>query len=369
MGGDYFALCLALEELGKVDQSVAITLEAGCRWARCRSTASATRTQKQEWLPLLASGKALGAFGLTEPGGGTRRRRDQDHRPARRRATGSSTAPSSSSPTRAPTSPGSSPSPRSPGEADGRKEISSILVPCRRRVHRRAGVQQGRLERLRHPSADASTTCGCPRRTCSASAAAATRTSCASSTRAASRSPRCRSAPRRAASTSASSTPRSARRSAQPIGTNQAIAFKIARMEARAHTARTAYYDAAALMLAGKPFKKAGRHRQARRQRGRDGQRPRRHPDLRRLRLHERVPRRAPLPRQQDPRDRRGHNRSAADADRAGGRVCERTKKRVDKKVVVQRGLWFEEFETGVALPAPARAAPSPRPTTSCSPR
>ena len=41
------------------------------------------------------------------------------------------------------------------------------------------------------------------------------------------------------------------------IGTYQAIAFKIARMEARAHAARTAYYDAAALMLAGKPFKKA----------------------------------------------------------------------------------------------------------------
>ena len=40
------------------------------------------------------------------------------------------------------------------------------------------------------------------------------------------------------------------------IGQNQAIAFKIARMEARAHVARTAYYDAAALMLAGKPFKK-----------------------------------------------------------------------------------------------------------------
>jgi alkylation response protein AidB-like acyl-CoA dehydrogenase len=42
----------------------------------------------------------------------------------------------------------------------------------------------------------------------------------------------------------------------QPSGRNQSIAFTIARMEARAHTARTAYYDAAALMLAGKPFKK-----------------------------------------------------------------------------------------------------------------
>ena len=41
----------------------------------------------------------------------------------------------------------------------------------------------------------------------------------------------------------------------RPIGENQAIAFKIARMEARAHTARTAYYDAAARMLAGLPFK------------------------------------------------------------------------------------------------------------------
>jgi hypothetical protein len=41
------------------------------------------------------------------------------------------------------------------------------------------------------------------------------------------------------------------------IGTYQAVSFKIARMEARAHAARTAYYDAAALMLAGKPFKKA----------------------------------------------------------------------------------------------------------------
>ncbi len=42
----------------------------------------------------------------------------------------------------------------------------------------------------------------------------------------------------------------------QPIGKFQAIEFKVARMEARAHAARTAYYDAAALMLAGKPFKK-----------------------------------------------------------------------------------------------------------------
>jgi alkylation response protein AidB-like acyl-CoA dehydrogenase len=42
----------------------------------------------------------------------------------------------------------------------------------------------------------------------------------------------------------------------RPIGANQAISFKIARMEARAHVARTAYYDAAAKLLAGLPFKK-----------------------------------------------------------------------------------------------------------------
>ncbi len=42
----------------------------------------------------------------------------------------------------------------------------------------------------------------------------------------------------------------------RPIGKYQAIEFKLARMEARAQAARTAYYDAAALMLAGKPFKK-----------------------------------------------------------------------------------------------------------------
>ena len=42
----------------------------------------------------------------------------------------------------------------------------------------------------------------------------------------------------------------------KPIASYQAIEFKIARMEARAHAARTVYYDAAALMLAGKPFKK-----------------------------------------------------------------------------------------------------------------
>ena len=42
----------------------------------------------------------------------------------------------------------------------------------------------------------------------------------------------------------------------RPIAQHQAIAFKIAEMEARAHVARCAYYDAAARQLAGAPFKK-----------------------------------------------------------------------------------------------------------------
>ena len=72
MGGDYFALCLALEELGKVDQSVAITLEAGVSLGAMPVYRFGNEAQKQEWLPLLTSGKALGAFGLTEAGGAVR---------------------------------------------------------------------------------------------------------------------------------------------------------------------------------------------------------------------------------------------------------------------------------------------------------
>ena len=71
MGGDYFALCLALEELGKVDQSTAITLEGGVSLGAMPIYRFGTEDQKREWLPQLVSGAALGAFGLTESGGGT----------------------------------------------------------------------------------------------------------------------------------------------------------------------------------------------------------------------------------------------------------------------------------------------------------
>ncbi len=71
MGGDYFALCLALEELARVDSSVAITLEAGVGLGAMPLYRFGSEEQKRRWLPDLCAGRALGAFGLTEPGGGS----------------------------------------------------------------------------------------------------------------------------------------------------------------------------------------------------------------------------------------------------------------------------------------------------------
>ncbi|WP_182905735.1 acyl-CoA dehydrogenase family protein [Microbispora sp. H13382] len=71
MGGDYFALCLALEELARVDSSVAITLEAAVSLGEMPILRFGTDAQKQRWLPKMAAGEVLGAFGLTEPGGGS----------------------------------------------------------------------------------------------------------------------------------------------------------------------------------------------------------------------------------------------------------------------------------------------------------
>jgi len=71
MGGDYFALCLALEELARVDSSVAITVEAGVSLGVMPIYRYGTEEQRRHWLPRLCSGQMLGAFGLTEPGGGS----------------------------------------------------------------------------------------------------------------------------------------------------------------------------------------------------------------------------------------------------------------------------------------------------------
>src|ERR1700760_2728952 len=71
MGGDYLALALALEELARVDSSVAITLEAGVGLGAMPIYRFGTEEQRLRWLPDLCAGVALGAFGLTEPGGGS----------------------------------------------------------------------------------------------------------------------------------------------------------------------------------------------------------------------------------------------------------------------------------------------------------
>jgi butyryl-CoA dehydrogenase len=78
-GADFTTLCLAIEELGRVDQSMAITLEAGVGLGANPIYRFGTEEQREEWLPDLLAGRALGAFGLTEPeagsdAGGTRTR-------------------------------------------------------------------------------------------------------------------------------------------------------------------------------------------------------------------------------------------------------------------------------------------------------
>ncbi len=71
MGGGYFALCVALEELARVDSSVAITLEAAISLGAMPIYRFGTAEQKAQWLPRLTSGEALAGFGLTEQGSGS----------------------------------------------------------------------------------------------------------------------------------------------------------------------------------------------------------------------------------------------------------------------------------------------------------
>lgn len=71
MGGDYFALCIAIEEIAKVNQSVAITLEAAVGLGAMPIFRFGNSQQKETWLPDMLAGTALGAFALTEPDAGS----------------------------------------------------------------------------------------------------------------------------------------------------------------------------------------------------------------------------------------------------------------------------------------------------------
>ncbi|MFE3290794.1 acyl-CoA dehydrogenase family protein [Rhodococcus sp. NPDC059234] len=255
-GGDYFALCLALEELGKVDQSVAITLEAGVSLGAMPIYRFGNEAQKQEWLPQLTSGKSLAAFGLTEPGagsdaGGTRTTAREDGESwivngNKQFITNSGTNITKLVTVTAVTGVGE----------NGKKEISTILVPTStpgftaEPAYNKVGWNASDTHPLTFQDVRV------PRenllgergrgyanflrildegRIAIAALSVGAAQGCVDE-----------------------SVKYAKEREAfgKPIGANQAIAFKIARMEVRAHVARTAYYDAAALMLAGKPFKK-----------------------------------------------------------------------------------------------------------------
>jgi short-chain 2-methylacyl-CoA dehydrogenase len=83
-GADLTTLCIAIEELARVDHSMAITLEAGVGLGANPIFSFGTEEQKQRWLPDLCAGRAIGAFGLTEPeagsdAGGTRTKATLDN--------------------------------------------------------------------------------------------------------------------------------------------------------------------------------------------------------------------------------------------------------------------------------------------------
>jgi short-chain 2-methylacyl-CoA dehydrogenase len=70
-GAGFLTLCLAIEEIARIDSSMAITLEAAVGLGANPIFQFGTEDQKQQWLVPMARGEIFGAFGLTEPGGGS----------------------------------------------------------------------------------------------------------------------------------------------------------------------------------------------------------------------------------------------------------------------------------------------------------
>ncbi|HWU46552.1 MAG TPA: acyl-CoA dehydrogenase family protein, partial [Humibacter sp.] len=70
-GRDYLSLCLAVEQLGRVDQSIGVTLEAGVGLGMMPLYRNGSDEQKRRWLPDLVAGRALAGFGLTEATAGS----------------------------------------------------------------------------------------------------------------------------------------------------------------------------------------------------------------------------------------------------------------------------------------------------------
>ncbi|MCW2874190.1 acyl-CoA dehydrogenase family protein [Actinacidiphila oryziradicis] len=256
MGGDYFALCLALEELARVDSSVAITLEAGVSLGAMPVFRFGTEEQKREWLPRLCSGALLGAFGLTEPeagsdAGGTRTTavREGDEwviNGTKCFITNSGTDITGLVTVTAVTG----------RSADGRPEISSVIVPSGTpgftvsKKYSKVGWNASDTRELSF------TDCRVPAvnllgeegrgfaqflrildegRIAISAVATGLAQGCVDES---------------------VGYARSRTAFGRPIGANQAIQFKIADMEMRAYTARLAWRDAAARLISGEPFKK-----------------------------------------------------------------------------------------------------------------
>src|SRR5437763_4786728 len=255
-GGDYFTLCVALEELARVDSSVAITLEAGVSLGAMPIYRFGTEEQKQRWLPRLCAGEALGAFGLTEPGGGsdagatrTTARLEDGHwviNGSKAFITNSGTDLTELVTVTAVTG----------TRLDGGTEISAIIVPSGTpgftvgQRYSKVGWNASDTRELafsdvRVPEENLAGERGRgyaqflsildEGRVAIAALSVGLAQGCVDES--------VRYAREREAFGS-------------PIGSYQAIQFKIADMEARAHTARLAYYAAAAKMLRGEPFKK-----------------------------------------------------------------------------------------------------------------
>jgi alkylation response protein AidB-like acyl-CoA dehydrogenase len=256
MGGDYVALCVALEELGRVDQSVAITLEAGVSLGIMPILRFGSDAQKDRWLPDLAAARTLGAFGLTEAGGGsdagatrTTAKVDGDHwviNGSKSFITNSGTDITALVTVTAVTDRGE----------DGKKEISAILVPSGTPgftvapSYSKVGWNASDTHELAFDD------CRVPEENLVGQrgrgyaqflsildegrvAIAALSTGAAQG---------CVDESLRYA--------REREAFGSPIGAYQGIQFKIAEMEARTVCARLAWRDAAARMAAGQPFKK-----------------------------------------------------------------------------------------------------------------
>jgi len=256
MGGDFLSLCLAIEELARVDSSVAITLEAAVGLGSMPIYRFGTDEQKREWLPGLCAGEALAAFGLTEPGGGSdagnlRTRADIDGDEWRINGTKAFITNSGTDITRLVTV-----LCRTGDRGDGRPELTSLLVPVPRegfrasRKYSKVGwhasdTRELSFEDCRVPAgnvlgergrgyAQFLSTLDEGRIAISALAVGLAQACVDEST--------------------AYAKEREA--FGKPIGSFQALAFRIADMDMRTHVARLAYYDAAARMAAGEPFKR-----------------------------------------------------------------------------------------------------------------